>query len=132
MKQQSENTAKNKAFPENSEIASILDYKQGVSFCLNEEDFYIKVLTTYVTNNRLKELEDAYKNEDWAKYIVAVHAVKGTTKTIGGLDFSNEAKALEYAGKAQDYEFIKSNHNKFIEQYKRLMELIREFLEIEE
>ena len=46
---------------------------------------------------------------DWKNYTVKVHALKSTALLVGAKELSEEARALEMAGKSEDLVFIKEN-----------------------
>ena len=136
MKQPSKNIAENssgsyslkKAFQDNSEISLFLDFNEGMNYSLNDEEIYLELLKAYVVNNRINELENTYSNKDWNNYIIAIHTVKSNTKTIGGIELSDRAKELEYAAKSGNYEIINEKHRDVFNDYKKLIELIKEII----
>lgn len=58
-----------------------------------------------------------YESGDWAAYAVKVHALKSTSLTIGAKELSDQAKELELAGKSQDEDFIRKNHETLMRTY---------------
>lgn len=65
------------------------------------------------------ELDDYYNSGDWENYTIKVHALKSSSRLIGALALSEEAKRLEAAGKERDIEYIRENHDIFIEKYSK-------------
>ena len=63
------------------------------------------------------EIVSLYETADWANYAIKVHALKSTSLTIGAEKLSEQAKALEQAGKNADAEYIRQNHPVLISLY---------------
>lgn len=105
-----------------------LDVKTGLSYCMNEEDFYVEMLGEYLKSDKVSKLEQFFVTEDWDNYRTIVHALKSTSLTIGAVHLSEEAKALEMAAKDKDASFIRANHKTVLDEYIELMTGIREIL----
>lgn len=104
-----------------------LDVTQGELYCGGREN-YLEVLELQNQDDKtLPKILDAYEKEDWKNYIILVHAVKSTMKSIGAQPLSDQAKALEFAGKASDIAFIHENQEAFVREYKRISASIAEF-----
>ena len=103
---------------------AFLDTDTGMAYCGGSEEFYQEMLSSYLANNRSDELEDFYKQEDWENYRIAVHALKSTSLSIGGVDVSEQAKALETASKDEDKDFITEHHGKLMKDYRGLLSQI--------
>ena len=95
-----------------------LEYSDGI------EDLYLKALEIFckAKDEKKRDIEKAFETENWSDYTALVHSVKSTSMTIGCVQLSNEAKALELAGntyfseyvpdnkKAESLEYIKQHH----------------------
>ncbi|MBO4338036.1 MAG: response regulator, partial [Lachnospiraceae bacterium] len=105
-----------------------VDTAQGLSYCQNDASFYIEVLCEYAGNREKKaaELESYIASEDMENYAIRVHAVKSTSKMIGAMALSEQAKALEAAAKDDDRAYVLSAHIPFLKKYKDLMDEISE------
>lgn len=103
------------------EIKEFLDVDTGMTYCCNSEDFYKEMLTTYVDNNKVSELEDCFKEEDLENYRIQVHALKSTSMSIGAVTLSEEAKALEMAAKEERVGYIEEHHDEVVKDYKSLL-----------
>ena len=106
-----------------------MDIQIGLSYCMNDEDFYIEMLGEYLKSDKTSKLEQFFTDEDWDNYRTHVHALKSTSLTIGAVHLSGEAKALEMAAKDGDADYIRSHHKVVLDEYKELMGRIREILE---
>ena len=108
---------------------AFLDIKTGLSYCMDNETFYLEMLDAYLKSNHADDIQKFYDEEDLNNYRIAVHAVKSTSLTIGGVSVSEQAKALEAAAKAGDTAYIQANHEQFIQDYKTLVKNITEALQ---
>lgn len=83
------------------------------------EDSFKMVLDIFYKsiNDKYNELEKYFGSEDWNNYTIKVHALKSSAKLIGAMDFSDEALALEMAGKEGRVDYILDKHEAFMEEY---------------
>ena len=101
-----------------------LNYDSGISYCGDDEEFYVDILRSYLEENVLSALNDLYMKSDWRSYKVKVHALKSSSRYIGADDISDKAKLLEYAARDNDISYINTNHYKFIWEYEVLLKKI--------
>ncbi len=104
-----------------------LDVAAGVTYCGNMEN-YIEVLRMHCVDgaeNKAK-IEDFFGRKDWKNYTILVHALKSSMKSIGALPLSEMAKALEMAGKEDRADYIMENHHPMIDEYDRILKMLRE------
>lgn len=107
-----------------------LDVDMGLSYCGQDEDFYGAILRDYIQSGRDIELHAFYEAGDWENYRTKVHALKSTSLTIGAVQLSEAAKALEMAAKSGDIDYIQSNHQKAMELYADLINSMKEIPEL--
>ena len=102
-----------------------LDISKGLMYCGNKEN-YLDILTTQRDSGReiQAQIEELYEKADWKNYVIVVHGIKSSMMSIGAVKLSEMAKALELAGKAEEYAFIQNEHAAMIEEFKRVMELL--------
>lgn len=81
------------------------------------------------------ELESLYESgveaeddEALSLYMTKVHAMKHSAALFGADELSENAKALEFAARAQNRDFIRDSHSPFISEYRRLAEEIGDAL----
>lgn len=110
-----------------SSIESIdfLDTEVGLSYHGNDIEFYLEILQMMLHTNHYTELQEYYKNRDWKHYQIVVHSLKGTTKSIGAEQLSYHALLLEDAIKKEDYDYIRTHHNSFMQDYHTLLEKLK-------
>lgn len=103
-----------------------IDVELGLDYCAGAEDFYLEMLQMYCDQEieKKQELAALFDNGDWEAYTVKVHALKSTSLTIGAKELSEQAKALELAGKDKNETFIREHHDCLMENYVTLCEQI--------
>ena len=98
-----------------------IDPALGIENSQNEEIYRTVVLTFYGTiDSNMDEINGYYEEENWSDYTVKVHALKSTALLIGAKELSDEARALETAGKNGDIEYIRKNTSIVMEHLKSL------------
>lgn len=111
-----------------TDLWSVLEKETGLTYCCGSEEFYREMLGSYLENNKLQQIETCFTEENWEDYRIAVHALKSTSLSIGATVLSEAAKQLEFAAKEGRIDDIRANHAVTMEQYKKLLELIRQEL----
>ena len=78
-----------------------IDTDLGLSYNGGMEELYAEVLRMFVQvkEEKREKMCSAWKSGDWKNYTTLVHALKSTSLTIGCSGLSEQAKALELAGK---------------------------------
>jgi len=107
---------------------SVLDTKTGMNYCMNDEEFYVEIIGTYVENDKRRLIADTYAAENWKDYETYVHALKSTSLNIGAVELSEHAKALEFAAKEGNYDYIRENHKKIYDEYSEMLDKLRDKL----
>ena len=108
-----------------------IEVETGLKYCMDDEEFYKSVLTEYINDSTEKKvnLEKFYKEGDLKNYTIAVHALKSTSKMLGIMGLSEQARSLEMAAKEGDSGFIDANHARLMEDYTSITDGIRRVLE---
>lgn len=99
----------------NRELA--LEYAGGM------EEMRLEMLGIYYEQamQYLKELPELFEAENWEKYRIVVHAIKGNSLGIGAEGFSKEAYEQEMAAKSGNINQIKTEFATFYEHYQSLI-----------
>lgn len=92
---------------------------------MNDEDFFLEMIDTYIRGDKRETLAMEYADESWGNYQVRVHALKSTSLNIGAEALSEHAKALEFAAKGADYQYIHEHHNEVMTEYENLLKELR-------
>ena len=107
-----------------------VDIKQGLAYCMKDKEFYRSLLLQFASESGEKRagMEKHFDGRNAKDYEILVHALKSTSKMIGCMDLSEKAKALEFAAKKDDWDYITEHHAEVFELYKRLTGGINEVL----
>ena len=101
--------------------------KNAMTYCGGDAGFYRELLDDYITyrDEKIKELDTYFEEEDWKGYSIRIHALKSVSKTIGATKLAERALELEKASKEGDAEFVRSNYPDFLKAYEAVTEIIR-------
>lgn len=110
-------------------LSGVLNTELGLEYCAEDEDFYAEMLQDYIDGDKTGELNDFLAAANWAEYRVQIHAVKSTSLMIGAEELSAKAKELELAAASEDVATINAKHGAVMEEYKKLMDVIKAALE---
>ena len=104
-----------------------IDIGAGLAYCQNDEDFYRMLLSEFVlgAEEKMRDLSEFFERRDWKNYAIVVHALKGTSRMIGAVAFSEAAKELQAAADSDEEASLNSRHGGFLESYAALVEAIR-------
>ena len=102
-----------------------LDQDVALEYCAGDEEIYREILEGYLEEDRRKELADYFAAEDIANYRVVAHAIKSTSRTIGAIELSEKAKALEYAAADGDMTYIREHNEETLALYSDILERIK-------
>ena len=107
-----------------SRYDGILDTQTGMTYCMDDENFYMEMIMEYRDGDKTAKLQACFETEDWENYRILVHALKSTSLTIGATELSKEAKALESACREENIAFVKEHHAEVMERYRILLDEI--------
>lgn len=105
---------------------SFLDIRTGMTFCLENEEFYESIIREFKNTSKFEDIQDAYDNADLNLYTTLVHGIKSSAMTIGAVEVSREAQALEFAAKSDDVDYLKEHHYDFMKRYGALLDKLDE------
>ncbi len=108
--------------------AEFLDTTTGMGYCCDDVSFYKKMLHSYITNARTEEIKQAYAERNFDNYRTFVHAVKGTSLTIGAMTLSEHMKSLEFASRDGKIDFVDEHHEEYLKEYEDTIAKIEELL----
>lgn len=110
-------------------LGDFLDTATGMTYCCEDEGFYVSMLETYLENSRLEDMKNFFEQRDFENYRITVHSIKSTSLTIGAAELSGEAKGLEMAQKSGDIGYIEENHQRVYEMYGEMLQKIKAVLD---
>ena len=103
------------------ERLTFLNTKDGLQQCMDDKDFYLDIVSTFVEDNVLDDMQTCYLGNDWGGYRVKVHALKSSSAYIGAEELRAKAKRMEDAAKQEDVEYINMNHHHLVAMYEDLL-----------
>ena len=126
-----QSTEKKDAVPESGwlEQLAFLNVKLGLSYCMGDEGFYKEMLRSFVEDSKYDELLKYYSECDKENYRIKVHAVKSTSLSLGAEELSSQAKQMEEAVKADNWEYVQEQHEAFMEQYRDVLHKMKKAIE---
>ena len=74
------------------------------------------------------KLESAYSSSDWKNYGITVHSLKSTSRLVGAVSLSENARKLEENADKNEIAQIRENHKMFMENYRSCVEKFRPIL----
>ena len=110
-------------------LGNYLNVNEGLSFCMNKQDFYIDMLRDFAASDRMDLIRESFSRKDISGYRINVHALKSSAHMLGADDISAQAKSLEAAAAENDTEYIDNNHDRLISDYEKLVSALKEILE---
>ncbi|MDR2577387.1 MAG: response regulator [Chitinispirillales bacterium] len=92
------------------------DVLKGLERYHNDEEMYLKIMHSYADSVRsmLGSIE-TFSEENVRDYEIIVHGIKGACFDIFVNELGESAKALEFAAKADDFNYITAHNPPFIE-----------------
>lgn len=92
---------------------SELDVSVGLEYSMNNRDFYIDILETYLeeTAEELTQMDEHLANGDMPAYATLVHAIKSSSRLIGAANLGEDAYDMELRAKEGNAEYIASKHD---------------------
>ena len=104
---------------------SLLDKETGLMYCGGDDEFYLEMLGEYVNGDMTADINAAYDAQDWKMYQTLVHALKGTSLTIGAVHMNQTAVEMDAANKDANIEYVQANHAALMEEYAILLASLR-------
>ena len=103
---------------ENLKAAGI-DADAGLRYCAGDMTFYRELLEDYVASHtdRIKELNEHLGNAEYKDYQINIHALKSLSKTVGATAISEQAYRLEMAANNGNTDYIRNEHQRFLNDY---------------
>jgi CheY-like chemotaxis protein/nitrogen-specific signal transduction histidine kinase/HPt (histidine-containing phosphotransfer) domain-containing protein len=129
-KQEPDNTKK-----ESEEIAALrksygdfLDIDTALMYSGNDAELFIEIAQSYLKNDLTERLENLYSIGDYDNYRIKVHSLKSSSLNIGAINMSKLATEMDAAIKNSDTHYVILNHEALMDEYKKIIEGLRENL----
>jgi signal transduction histidine kinase/CheY-like chemotaxis protein/HPt (histidine-containing phosphotransfer) domain-containing protein len=93
-----------------------LDVKKGISMTGGTFESYAQTLTAFHKDGlkKIEEIKKCLETDNYPLYTTYVHALKSASASLGALDLSEQAKALEIAGRQEDSSFVRLRNPNFL------------------
>lgn len=106
------------------------DSSIGIQNLGGNKDAYLTVLASYYTEGmeKLESVPEQFMAGDISLYTTNVHALKSSSATVGAVGISPLFKALEFAGKDNNIDFIQENSASTFEKFVKVLDIVREYL----
>ncbi len=107
-----------------------IDITKGVSSLGGDYESYLDVIRTYYADGVKKHayIRTLYMDRDLLAFKTEVHAIKSASASIGALDLSAQALALETAASKEDWLYIDGNVESFLAEFLKVLDSLREYL----
>ena len=106
-----------------------IDVDEGVRL-LGDMETYDEILNDFLdgSDERLGELKKYYEENDMENYAIVVHALKSDSKYLGFTSLADMALEHQLKGEANDNGYVKEHYGELIDEYNRILNIIRDYL----
>lgn len=94
-----------------------------------KENLLIEILSyaLELEEERWAEIENAYREEDFSRYEIKVHALKGAMGCLGLDELSELSRELEFSCRKGNIDFVKQNHATLYDLYQQAHRCIKDY-----
>ena len=110
------------------------DTAAALGYCQHDSGLYHSVLASFAQEypGKSANISRYYDEKNWNDYSVLVHSVKSSAKTIGAMQLSEKAAALEKASKENDSEVVFADHDEMMKEYQNICHIIEKNIRADE
>ncbi len=128
---QKEENAAGKSAVTLEELLPGINVEEGLAHCSGNRNLYLDILEILceTATEQMEKLTTLWGNKVYSEFIVEIHGIKSQLLNIGDLRLAQDARALEFAGKEERFEYIEENLESFILAYKELQKHLETVLE---
>ena len=108
-----------------------IDMETAITMTGGDKDIYHAILNVYLEEGKQKMQalpKEFFGDRDIKLFAIDAHSVKGSSANIGAKNLAEIFKALEMAGKSDDYAYIEQNLGKALNAYGMTLDYIRDYL----
>lgn len=100
------------------------DLDMAMEYCAGDPDIFRDVLDAYLEQGEeyLQQIPDIMARKDYSAYQIIAHAIKSTSKTIGAVEFSEEAKEQEFLIKEGKTEVADAAWQAFLDDFRNILD----------
>ena len=108
-----------------------VDVDKGLEL-LGDIEFYNETLTEFYNSlgQRLVELDNYKNTNDMENYGILAHSIKSDCKYLGLMNLADLSYQHEMAGKSNDINFVNTRFNQYVEECKKVEEIVKNYLEV--
>lgn len=105
-----------------NEISGI-DFQKVLLYFDGDIEIFDEVLKVAVDDaeNKILRLKNAFEQKNFLNYQNEAHSLKSSLATFGVEKLAERAKKHEFAAKENNIEFIKSDYEEFVVEYKKFI-----------
>lgn len=107
-----------------------IDFKTGLNNVGGAASAFASVVNAYYKEGmqKIETVPALLADKDIRNYVVEVHALKSSSAAIGAEAMSKLFRELEFAGKAENIDFIESHTDHVIEVFKEVLDVVKKYL----
>ena len=107
-----------------------IDFATGLNNVGGMMNAFASVVNAYYREGLIKAdiIPSLLAEKDIKNYVVEVHALKSSSAAIGAQTMSNMFRELEFAGKADNIEFIESHSGPVIDTFREVLDVVKAYL----
>lgn len=100
-----------------------LDFQKVLLYFDGDIEIFEEVLNIAVDDaeNKMLRLKNAFERKNFLNYQTEAHSLKSSLATFGAEKLAERAKKHEFAAKEKNIEFIKSDYEEFVAEYKKFI-----------
>ncbi len=107
-----------------------INFKGGLENLGGNMEAFASVVNAYYKEGLIKVdlVRDLLENKDYPNYVVEVHALKSSSAAIGAEGMSLKFRELEFAGKADNIEFIENHTSHVLSAFREVLDIVKTYL----
>ena len=111
-----------------------IDTKQGITYCGGTVENYLEVLRTFMASapTQMDMMRKSLEAGDFARVTLEAHALKSAAKGIGAAELSEQALAMEAAGKKGEEAYISSYLEPLLSAYQQIIDTFTSLLQADQ
>jgi len=124
-KMQNQQNNNQQGFTQNKESMNLklIDIQAGLNSCMGDKNAYKEILMIFAKSGKknINLIINSSKMGAIKDFTTYVHSVKSSAKSIGAMSLSEQSYQLEMAGKSNDWGFINSHLQEYINLYDQVI-----------
>lgn len=108
-----------------------IDRNIGLSYVMDSEELYQEILQAFYEQieEYLPQLKTCYEERNWSAYAVLAHAIKGNSRNIGAIAFSDFSKKQEFAAKAGEEKQLMEDYDSYVATMIKLSAKVKDMID---